>query len=120
MVEFIDADAVKAPTRVLTLDDVFAEIEKDEMYETASLGKQAGQINHKEFLTWREFMTYLTDYQEVEDRNKKAKEIQRTRSKLQAERGAEGSEDEGDKLASLMDKEKQRRLQELPKLRPAD
>ena len=77
VVEFIDADAVKVPysKRILTLDEVFVEIEKDEMFETASLGKQANQINHKEFLTWREFMTYFTDYREVEDRNKKAKEI---------------------------------------------
>lgn len=77
VVEFIDADAVKVPEgqRVLSLDEVFIEIEKDEMYETAQLGKQANQINHKEFITWREFMTYFNDYREIEDRNKKAKEI---------------------------------------------
>ena len=84
IVEFIDVDAVKVPysQRLLTLDDVFIEIEKDEMFETANLGKQAGQINHKEFITWREFMTYFNDYREIEDRNKKAKEIQKTRQKL--------------------------------------
>lgn len=104
IVDFIDVDAVKVPysQRILTLDDVFIEIEKDEMFETASLGKQANQINHKEFITWREFMTYFNDYREIEDRNKKAKEIQNTRRKLQKEKkagadGAEGSEDgEGD------------------------
>jgi hypothetical protein len=41
IVEFIDIDAVKVPysKRVLTLDEVFVEVEKDEMYETAQLGK---------------------------------------------------------------------------------
>jgi len=77
IVEFIDVDAVKVPnsSRILTLDEVFIEIEKDEMFETASLGKNANSINHKEFLTWREFMTYFDDYREIEDRNRKAKEI---------------------------------------------
>lgn len=52
IVEFIDADAVKVPysNRILTLDEVFVEIEKDErnffnqgdMFETsAGQGKQA-------------------------------------------------------------------------------
>ena len=37
IVEFIDVDAVKVPysLRVLTLDEIFIEVEKDEMYETA-------------------------------------------------------------------------------------
>jgi hypothetical protein len=35
VVEFIDVDAVKVPysNRVLTLDDVLVEIEKDEVFE---------------------------------------------------------------------------------------
>ena len=41
IVEFIDVDAVKVPysKRVLILDEVLQEVEKDEMYETAHLGK---------------------------------------------------------------------------------
>jgi len=41
IVDFIDVDAVKVPysQRILTLDEVFVEIEKDEMFETATLGK---------------------------------------------------------------------------------
>lgn len=124
IVEFIDVDAVKVPysKRILTLDEVLQEVEKDEMYETAHLGKQANQINHKEFITWREFMTYFNDYREIEERNKKAKEIQKTRQKFQKERegGAASDEENPDQITSLMEKEKQRRLQELPKLRPAD
>jgi hypothetical protein len=124
IVEFIDVDAVKVPysKRILALDEVLQEVEKDEMYETAHLGKQANQINHKEFITWREFMTYFNDYREIEERNKKAKEIQKTRQKMQKERegGAASDEESADQISSLMEKEKQRRLQELPKLRPAD
>jgi len=129
IVEFIDVDAVKVAysKRVLSLEEVFTEVEKDETYETAGLGKSANQINHKEFLTWREFMTYLTDYKEIDERNKKAKEIQKTRDKMQKERkggkdetGNGEEEDEEKNFTSLMEKEKQRRLMELPKLRPAD
>jgi hypothetical protein len=62
--------------------EFFVEVEKDELFETAGLGKQAGHINHKEFITWREFMTYFNDYREIEDRNKKAKEIAEIWGKL--------------------------------------
>lgn len=72
-------------------------------------------------------MTYLTDYKEIDERNKKAKEIQKTRDKMQKERkggkDADGNAEEEDdekNFQSLMEKEKQRRLLELPKLRPAD
>jgi hypothetical protein len=77
IVEFIDADAVKVPytNRVLTLDEILVEIEKDEMYEMVQMGKNSDQINHKEFITWREFINYFNDYREIEERNKKVKEI---------------------------------------------
>jgi hypothetical protein len=77
VVEFIDVDAVQVPytKKILTLDEIFSEIEKDELYELAQLGKNNGQINHKEFITWREYMSYFNDYREIEDRNRKIKEI---------------------------------------------
>ena len=81
VVEFIDVEAIKVPysNRILTLDEVLIEIEKDEMYEQVQAGKNSNQINHKEFVTWREFMTYFNDYRDIEDRNRKTKEIQRIR-----------------------------------------
>jgi hypothetical protein len=84
IVEFIDIDAIKTAdtNRVLTLDEVFSEIEKDEMYEMVQMGKNSDQINHKEFITWREFINYFNDYKEVEDRNRRAKDIQRTRQSI--------------------------------------
>lgn len=63
---------------MLTLDEVLVEVEKDEVYEIAQMGGKsqvAGAINHKEFITWREFMTYFQDYREIEDRNRRTKEI---------------------------------------------
>ena len=41
IVEFIDVDAVKAPytSKVLTLDEILVEIERDEMYEMVKMGK---------------------------------------------------------------------------------
>ena len=119
IVEFIDTDAVKlaGSKRGLTLEEVLVEVEKDEMYGQMGVGK--GQINHKEFVTWREFMSYFNDYREVEERNRKGKEIQKTRENIQRERKGE-QEEEGVEIVSLMEKEKLRRMQEMPRFRPAD
>lgn len=71
VIDFIDCDAVRKAysTTVLSLDAVLLEIEKDERYDEGNLAKDA--INHKEFLTWREFLTYFHDYQDIELRNRK-------------------------------------------------
>lgn len=79
VVDFIDVDAVKvaaAKDKILTLDQVLLEIERDETYEMMQMGKSADAINHKEFITWREFYSYLDDYKEIEERNKKSKQLQ--------------------------------------------
>lgn len=77
VVDFIDIEAVRvaaARSKVLTLDQVLVEVEKDEFYEQQQvMGKTDEMINHKEFITWREFLTYFQDYQEIEQRNKKDK-----------------------------------------------
>lgn len=72
VVSFFDCEALKKAysTTTLTLDAVLLEIEKDENFELANLPKKADTINHKEFLTWREFLNYFNDYQEIEQRNK--------------------------------------------------
>lgn len=64
VIHFIDCEALKKAysTTTLTLDMVMLEIEKDEMFEIANQSKKADTINHKEFLTWREFMNYFNDY----------------------------------------------------------
>ena len=49
-----------------------AEIERDEQYERSKLTKDETDICHKEFITWREFLTYFDDYRDVEDRNLKS------------------------------------------------
>ena len=43
VVEFIDVDAIKVPysNRILTLDEVLVEVEKDEMYEMTQVGKNS-------------------------------------------------------------------------------
>ena len=76
IVDFIDADAVKLPgtiKKILTLDQVLVEIERDEMYEMSQMDKNEDAINHKEFITWREFVSYFEDYREIDERNKKSK-----------------------------------------------
>ena len=43
VVEFIDVDAVKVPyaNKILTLDEILVEIERDEMYEMVKMGKNS-------------------------------------------------------------------------------
>jgi len=71
VIDFIDCDAVQKAysSVVLTLDAVLLEIEKDERFDEAARAKDS--INHKEFLTWREFLTYFNDFQDIEARNRK-------------------------------------------------
>lgn len=124
VVDFIDSNAVKvasAKTKILTLDQILVEVERDESYEQMNSAKTEDAINHKEFITWREFLTYFEDYQEIEMRNKKSKSIEATRAKLkEQEGGAQPEFNPDDEMKSLLEQEKQRRLLEIPKLRPAD
>jgi hypothetical protein len=71
---FINSDAVKLPSArasssLLTMDQVLIEIEKDEHYESSQLPTNAEGINHKEFITWKEFISYFTDYKVISERN---------------------------------------------------
>ena len=125
VVDFIDAQAVQVAGqkhKILTLDQVFYEIERDEMYEMMQLSKQEDAINHKEFITWSEFLAYFQDYKEIEERNKKAKTFQATRETLNKNLNntAEEVVDEEEEFKTLLEGEKERRLQDLPKLRPQD
>ena len=118
VVDFIDMDAVKvaaAKQKILTLDQVLVEIERDEVYEMMNTPKQADSINHKEFITWREFLSYFEDYKEIEERNKKTKKTERI---VKTEKTEEF--DPEAEFKSLLEQEKDRRLKALPKLRPAD
>ena len=64
VIDFIDCEALKKAYSIstLTLDAVLLEIEKDEQYDLANQTRKADSINHKEFLTWREFLNYFNDY----------------------------------------------------------
>ena len=72
VIDFIDCDSVKKAytNTLLTLDALLLEIEKDERFEQGKTKKGKNDINHKEFITWREFLNYYNDYQEIELRNK--------------------------------------------------
>lgn len=52
------------------------------MFEMTQLSKLDDAINHKEFITWREFLNYFEDYRDIDERNKKAKQIEKTRESL--------------------------------------
>lgn len=121
VVEFIDADAVQVVSqknRVLTMDQVLIEIEKDEFYDLQNQPKHEDTINHKEFLTWKEFLSYFEDYKEIAHRNK-AKTVTQMAKKETSRKKVEDIDPEAE-LKSLLQQEKERRLKELPQLRPAD
>ena len=123
VIDFIDCEAVKKAqsSTTLTLDAVFLEIEKDEKYD-AEKAKKADEINHKEFLTWREFLDYFNDYQEMDIRNRKFSEIQQSKKSVKRDGLTKEDADEqaANEFKSLMETEKERRLKDLPKLRQAD
>ena len=116
VVDFIDAHAVRVAgqkSKILTLDQVFYEIERDEMYEMMQLSKQEDAINHKEFITWSEFLAYFQDYKEIEERNKKQKTFQATRETLNKAAGNNTTDeviDEEEEFKTLLEAEKERRL----------
>lgn len=123
VIDFIDCEAVKKAysTHTLTLDQVLLEIEKDERYDQSKARQGKNDINHKEFLTWREFLSYFNDYQEIEHRNRKQTQMQTAQKTAKKDDTANDPEAEAEQeMMTLMEQEKERRLQELPKLRPAD
>jgi len=84
VIDFIDCEAVKKAYSIstMTLDAVLLEIEKDETYDQAKTSKL--DVNHKQFLTWNEFLQYFTDYQDIEVRNKKQTHFQSQAAKATA------------------------------------
>ena len=83
------------------------------MYEMMQLSKQEDAINHKEFITWSEFLAYFQDYKEIEERNKKQKTFQATRETLNKAAGNNTTDeviDEEEEFKTLLEAEKERRL----------
>jgi hypothetical protein len=125
VIDFIDCEAVKKAysNSTLTLDFILLEIEKDERYDQAQNTSTANEINHKEFITWREFLNYFADYQEIEARNRKQSQTI-SNSNKPTKKDANGNVDPDEaaknEMQTLMEQEMERRLIDLPKLRPAD
>ena len=120
VVDFIDADAVKVACtkpKILTMDQVMCEIEKDEFYEQHADTKNDDGINHKEFITYSEFVSYFTDYREIEDRNKSK---QFTAGKSKKKKPTDEEIDPEAREKSFLIQLKEDRLKLLPKIRPAD
>jgi hypothetical protein len=91
------------------------EIERDETYGQSDPKYNKGNdINHKEFLTWREFMSYFNDYKDIEARNKKVAATSESLRIKKADTVDDPEAAEHDHMLTLMEKEKERRLKELP------
>ena len=73
VIEFINQEAIRTTglkPKTLTLDQVLVEIERDETYQMQQFTKEKDAINHKQFITWNEFLQYFIDFRDIEDRNK--------------------------------------------------
>jgi len=92
---------------------VLLEIEKDERYD------KQNSSNHKIYIDWKEFLDYFNDFQEIEVRNSKKQDMTQHK-KLKDAGDEEHEEDQETQMKSLLEQEKERRLQDLPRLRPAD
>lgn len=71
IVNFINVDAVKTrgtKPKYYTLDQILVECEKDEMQQ--NIRANTDEID-KQFITWDEFLSYLIDYKEIAERNKR-------------------------------------------------
>jgi hypothetical protein len=77
--------------------------------------ERQGGMNHKQYITWREFSEYLLDYQDIETRNKDI-----SRKPAQKKEKKVILPDEENEFKSLVEKEQARRVAELPMLRPGD
>ena len=90
VVRFIDQPAVRREgQKDLTVEEVFREVERDETIEMAANAHTTDLINHKEFITWDEFMSYFEDFKESEERNRRRRELLRTRDIIRREREEE-------------------------------
>lgn len=72
VLEFIGYQAVKKAESndTMTLEEVLREVEKDGRYDPLTAKQSKNRIYHKWFLTWKEFMNYFDDYEEIEARNR--------------------------------------------------
>ena len=113
VIDFIDCEAVKKAysNSTMTLDAILLEIEKDERYDLQKESRGKNEINHKEFITWREFMNYFSDYQEIEHRNKRQSEMTQAKQTSKKKDGTDDVvADEANEMKTLMEQEKERRL----------
>lgn len=69
-------------------------------------------MNHKDFITWKEFISYFEDYRESDERN--TKEVKKQKKEKVVEVDPE------EELKMLLQKEKEKRFRALPRVRPAD
>lgn len=124
VVDFVDVDAVRcrdARRTVLTLDQILVEVERDEIYEQQLQPKnQASVLNHKLYISWREFLSYFEDYQPIEIRNKHLSKLEVAKDNLQKAKNPAQQEDPQQEFKTLMQSEIERRCAELPKMRLAD
>jgi site-specific recombinase XerD len=90
------------------------------MYELQHRVKGQESTNSKQMISWNEFYSYFIDYREIEDRNRNVTQGRGQNVLKDVKSGKLPAFDPEEEVRTLLETEKQRRLLELPRLRPAD
>jgi hypothetical protein len=111
--KFLDQKAIKIDRKhKLSFEEVLKEIYKDHLLHNDS--DEEGEFNHREFITWEEFVDFFENYNTPEDRLKVKENEKRNRKKFKTDR-----EKRADKQQKI-EEEKERRLEILPRFRKDD
>lgn len=112
--KFLDQDAVKVDRKTkLSVDEILKEIQRDQ-YITGDDSDPDDKFDHKEFITWDEFVDFFENYQTAEQRLKVKEDSKRNRQKAKTER------EQREELKQKIEEEKDKRIEALPRFREAD
>jgi hypothetical protein len=111
--KFLDQEAVKIDRKhKLTVDDVLKDIHKDQYLHDDS--EAEGDFNHKEFITWDEFVDYFENYKTPEEKLREKEDEKRNRKTFKTDREKKAE------MTQKIEEEKDRRLENLPRFRSDD
>jgi len=112
--KFLDQDAIKIDRKVkLSVEDVLKELHKDQFLGNDD-SEHDNNFDHKEFITWEEFVDFFENFKTSEMRMRANEDEQRNRKKFLSDR------ERKEYIKDQIEEEKDRRVEELPRFREDD
>jgi hypothetical protein len=112
--KFLDTEAIKIDRKTkLTIEDVLKELHRDQFVHPDDSGDD-GDFNHKEFITWEEFVDFFEHYKSPDDKMKEYTDKKHTRKTFKSDKERKKY------LKEQIEEEKDRRIEELPRFRDDD